>query len=160
MEDLRMLAPIGSHPAPESTISSALSSALSDPGKWYDCRRSTLASLDESYVPNGPRDDTAKVLRAFLMKLPKEGQLVLASEITELCHDSIKLRQLRNFLVDAILKPSTYTALSTIPLSNRLCSENGWWKNPQSAILGLYPATFGKTGNRRSYERFGGCYQE
>ncbi len=107
-----MLAPIGSHPAPESTISSSLSSAISDPDKWYDCRRSTLASLDELYVPNSPKDDTAKVLRAFLMKLPKEGQLVLASEIVELRHDDVKLRQLRNFLVDAILKPSMYTALS------------------------------------------------
>ncbi len=107
-----MLAPIGSHPTPGSVVSSLLSSAISDPEKWFDCKRAILRSLDEYFVPNGPKDDTIKVLNAFVTKLPKEGQLILASEITDIKYDSVKLRQLRNFLVDAVLKPSKFAKLS------------------------------------------------
>ncbi|KAK1770066.1 hypothetical protein QBC33DRAFT_617379, partial [Phialemonium atrogriseum] len=104
-DPLRKLPTIAPHPAPESVASSELSSILEDSNRWYDSRTAVLKILEDRYVPNGPKDDTPKVLRTFVMKLPKGGQLALMSEILLLKDDSTKLRQLRNFLVDAILKP-------------------------------------------------------
>ncbi len=60
------------------------------------------------------RDDTVKVFRAFLAHLPKDGQLILASEILELQYSSVQLRELRNFLVDAVLKPSKVSPPRTV----------------------------------------------
>ena len=105
-DPLRNFAPRVTHPAPESVASSELSSVFGSDEEWYETRTVLLQTLKNDYKPNGPKDDTAKVLRTFAMKLPKEGQLALVSEIHLLQGDSAKLRQLRNFLVDTILKPS------------------------------------------------------
>ncbi|KAK0710148.1 hypothetical protein B0T26DRAFT_724201 [Lasiosphaeria miniovina] len=94
-----------SHPAPESVASSELSSVFNNDEEWYDARNSLVDTLKHRYTPNGPEDDTFTVLRVFVMKLPKDGQLALMSEIYDLMDDPPKLRQLRNFLVGAILKP-------------------------------------------------------
>ena len=111
-DPLRKLPGIAPHPAPESVASSELSSIQEDSNRWYDSRTAVLKILEDRYVPNGPKDDTPKILRTFVMKLPKGGQLALMSEILLLKGESTKLRQLRNFLVDAILKPS----MSSFPL--------------------------------------------
>ncbi len=103
---LRNLPACAPHPAPESVVSSKLSSILEDSNHWYDSRSAVLKTLEDHYVPNSPEDDTLKVLRTFVMKLPKRGQLALMSEIRLFKDNPAKLRQLRNFLVDAILKPS------------------------------------------------------
>ncbi len=104
-DPLRSLGPISPHPAPDSVTGSDLSSALSDPETWSDAQDSVRIVLS-SYIPKTPNDDTAKVLRAFVAKLPKDGQLALMNEILFFQGDGKKLRELRNFLVDASLKPS------------------------------------------------------
>ncbi|KAI2626518.1 hypothetical protein GGR54DRAFT_637090 [Hypoxylon sp. NC1633] len=104
-DPLRKLAPSVAHPSPESVTSSELSSVFGDNDRWYETRNTLLKALDDGYTPNGPEDDTTEVLRTFVMKLPKDGQLALMSEIYHLKDDGARLRQLRNFLVDAILKP-------------------------------------------------------
>ena len=63
----------------------------------------------ESYFPMSPVDDTVQVLSAFWRHLPGRGKVVLMAEIAYLCSepDSVqRLRQLRHFLVDAIINPS------------------------------------------------------
>ncbi|KAK3347078.1 hypothetical protein B0T25DRAFT_584134 [Lasiosphaeria hispida] len=57
------------------------------------------------YQPIHASDDTAKVLRAFIDHLSGLGLSTLQSEIFVLASDPCQLRQLRNFLVDAILEP-------------------------------------------------------
>ncbi|KAK0718649.1 hypothetical protein B0T26DRAFT_831204 [Lasiosphaeria miniovina] len=104
-DPLRKFPAITPHPAPDSVASSELSSLLEESDRWYDTRTTVLKILENRYIPNGPDDGTPKVLRAFVMKLLKGGQLALVSETRLLQDDSAKLRQLRNFLVDAILKP-------------------------------------------------------
>ncbi len=94
------------HPAPRSEASSELSSCLEDSDRFLDHHRIVGEKLRD-YVPRDANDDTAQVLRAFLGKLPKAGQLALMAEIYHLSDDPSQLRQLRNFLVDAILIPST-----------------------------------------------------
>lgn len=82
-----------------------------------------LEILKDCYVANSPEDDTYKVLRTFVTKLPKRGQLALMSEIKHLKDNSPKLRQLRNFLVDTILKPSMPPfPLLGVPFSQLVCS--------------------------------------
>ncbi len=70
---------------------------------WSAC----VAAVEilKNYIPKTLQDDTSKVLRAFLGKLLKEGKHALISEIIYLSTHPSRLRQLRNFLVDAILKP-------------------------------------------------------
>src|SRR5437773_9301618 len=103
-DPLRHLGNIPPHPAPTSLsdINSELSSTPPDTERWFEFRDDAVKVLD-LYAPNGPDDDTAKVLNVFIMKLPKEGQLALMSEILLLRNDGAKLRQLRNFLVDTLL---------------------------------------------------------
>ncbi|KAK3940786.1 hypothetical protein QBC46DRAFT_312764 [Diplogelasinospora grovesii] len=106
-DPLRKLAPSVSHPAPESVASSELSSVFADhdDDRWYKTCDVLLKTMKDDYIPNSSQDDTPKVLHTFLMKLPKDGQLALMSEIQLLKNDAARLRQLRNFLVDTILKP-------------------------------------------------------
>lgn len=80
-------------------------------------RERTLAlkvdSLDvlRSYIPRGKMDDTRQVLEAFVQDLPLEGGRVLMQEIVDSSATPKKLLQLRNFLVDAILKPGKPVSL-------------------------------------------------
>lgn len=104
-DPLANVGPIIPHPTPDSLPDSRLSSAV-DGDYWIDVRNETLAVLDD-YKPTSPEDDTTKVLRAFASKLPDKGQLAIVSDICCLVQeDGPKLRQLRDHLVDAILKPS------------------------------------------------------
>ncbi|KAK3938639.1 hypothetical protein QBC46DRAFT_389719 [Diplogelasinospora grovesii] len=61
-------------------------------------------ALDE-YQPIHASDDTTKVLQAFVDNLSGQGLSTLQLDILNFASDPRKLRQLRNFLVDAILKP-------------------------------------------------------
>jgi hypothetical protein len=64
------------------------------------------------YEPVSDDDSTAKVLQAFVDELSGEDRSTLLGEIYHFAADPPKLRQLRHFLVDAILKPSTSTVKS------------------------------------------------
>ncbi len=114
MDALRRLAPIRPHPGPATAVNWLLSVDFADRDTWESVCIDIGRRLDRRYVADGSGDDTVEILCAFLAKLPREGQLVLMSEITEFKYNSAKLRQLRNFLVDALLRPSrqpsAYTA--------------------------------------------------
>jgi hypothetical protein len=89
------------HPSPDTDISSAPASP-----KEYGDRQEEVEVILDGYVPTQQSDDTTIVFRAFLKYLCKEGQMILMGEIIQLRQEPTKLRMLRNFLVDAILKPS------------------------------------------------------
>ncbi|KAL2126820.1 hypothetical protein VTI74DRAFT_179 [Chaetomium olivicolor] len=97
---------ISPHPtfSPED---SPLSSAAASPGQYGDLREKSRQIL-EDYTPINDVDDTTKVLSAFLENLPKNGQMMLMGEIQLYESEPVKLRRLRNFLVDAILKPISW----------------------------------------------------
>ncbi|KAK1501408.1 hypothetical protein CTAM01_06133 [Colletotrichum tamarilloi] len=99
---------IGEHPDGDSDINSVidsqLTSALSDTGTWAKSHWEVLEMLAD-YVPLGAQDDTTKVLRLFASKLPVNGQLILLSEIKRHQSQPVRLRQLRDFLAQAILMP-------------------------------------------------------
>jgi hypothetical protein len=63
------------------------------------------------YAPANSRDDTARILGAFVENLPEDGQVVLMQEIETFNPD--QLRQLREFLVQAILRPSMFSKAIT-----------------------------------------------
>ena len=88
------------HPHPTS-----IGLSLTHTDLRYDLRDEAQSILG-SYQPADANDDTKKVLNLFLMNLPGEGQIILASELVEFERQPAKLRQFRDFLVDAILKPS------------------------------------------------------
>ncbi|KAM0254345.1 hypothetical protein ACHAQJ_006877 [Trichoderma viride] len=56
-------------------------------------------------LPDESEDDTVEVFQAFLKHLSGLGQATLRNEIIHFADEPVKLRMLRNFLVDAILKP-------------------------------------------------------
>jgi len=90
-----------------SQSSAALSSLPASPTIQQNTIDVVSNSLSE-YRPIHSSDDTAKVLRAFVDNLSGPGLSTLQSDIVIWAHDPPKLRQLRNFLVDAILKPSMF----------------------------------------------------
>ncbi len=102
-DPLRNLA-LRPYPAPESVASSILSSTVSDIETYFEKSGEAKTVLDNYVATNN--DDTAKVINAFLKHLPKEGQIVLLKEVLYFKDNGQKLRELRNFLIDAILKPS------------------------------------------------------
>ncbi|KAK4174852.1 hypothetical protein QBC36DRAFT_164641, partial [Triangularia setosa] len=72
-----------------------------------------LQALD-NYAPVTELDDTKHFLQTFVDNLPLSGNLTLMSQIVEHARDSPRLRQLRNFLADAIFKPGLKSpAIST-----------------------------------------------
>ncbi|KAK5651102.1 hypothetical protein OQA88_13284 [Cercophora sp. LCS_1] len=86
------------------------------PGRSGSQSSAALSSLQQNvtdvvnnilsdYQPIHPSDDTAKVLRAFADNLSGQGLSRLQSEIYDFAKNPHQLRQLRNFLVDTILKP-------------------------------------------------------
>ncbi|KAK1701911.1 uncharacterized protein CLUP02_03776 [Colletotrichum lupini] len=87
-----------------SVIDSQLTLASSDSEHWAKKHYEVLEML-ANYTPLGTQDDTTQVLRLFADKLPLSGQLVLLSEIMRYRDTPVKLRQLRDFLVQAILIP-------------------------------------------------------
>jgi hypothetical protein len=97
-------------PAADLVSENDISSVLSSVAEWDILKHQTDSFL-LGYKRNDIYDDTDTFINQLLNHLPTEGQIVLMKEIVELgnrfddFHD--KLRQLRNFFVDAILKPST-----------------------------------------------------
>ncbi|KAK3934148.1 hypothetical protein QBC46DRAFT_300301 [Diplogelasinospora grovesii] len=109
IDPLAALAEVPRHPSisTESITSeyeSSLPSVFPSPQLAQDLEGKVSRAL-AGYTPIRPSDDTKDVLNAFLEHLPTRGQLVLMAEIDEHAADPPKLRMLRNFLVDAILKP-------------------------------------------------------
>ncbi|KAM7202443.1 hypothetical protein V8F33_002851 [Rhypophila sp. PSN 637] len=88
----------------ESGYKSPLPSVDENTDYTLDLKERAILVLNR-YKPSTESDDTAKVLGAFIDYLPSEGQVVLMQEIQGYADDLVKLRQLRNFMVDAILKP-------------------------------------------------------
>ncbi|KAI5865908.1 hypothetical protein GGS23DRAFT_359584 [Durotheca rogersii] len=103
------------HPTPETSV---LSSALSNPDVFHD-RMEEVGRVFGLYQPNAVPDDTTRVLRHAVDNLPKLGSLQLIGEILEIDRDHEKLRQLRNFFVDAVLKPIGSTTGKTAVPSRR-----------------------------------------
>ncbi len=102
-DPLERLGPIAEHPT-LTPADSPLSSAPASPGQYRDLQEKCSRILRD-YEPEAPNDDTVATLEAFLQYLSKEGQMTLMGEIEGFDHD--QLRQLRQFLVHAILNPST-----------------------------------------------------
>lgn len=96
-----------------SVIDSQLTSASSDPEHWAKKHCEVLEMLAD-YTPLGTQDDTTQVLRLFADKLPVRGQVVLLSEIMRYSYNPVQLRQLRDFLVQAILVTRMLHALSSL----------------------------------------------
>lgn len=105
IDPLARLPPIQGHPQ-LSPFDSPISSAPSSPGRYGELREKSQRIL-RNYEQVNSLDDTPRVLNAFLEHLCKDGQMTLMGEVEDFEHDANKLRLLRNFLVNAILKPST-----------------------------------------------------
>ncbi|KAK4145808.1 uncharacterized protein C8A04DRAFT_10219 [Dichotomopilus funicola] len=88
----------------ESSSSSALSSLPASP-IVQKTTTDVVNDILNDYQPIHASDDTAKVLRAFVDNLSGQGLATLQSEIYIFATDPRQLRQLRNFLTDALLKP-------------------------------------------------------
>lgn len=61
----------------------------------------------QKYVALGGSDTVVRLLNLFVNYLPKDGSIVLMQDIITLKDDE-QLRQLKNHLVDAILKPGEH----------------------------------------------------
>ncbi|KAK3308406.1 uncharacterized protein B0T15DRAFT_508876 [Chaetomium strumarium] len=98
---------LSSHPSNDSNSSSGweslLPSVFEDPDQAFELLDKAHRTLDD-YARDHFGDDTKAPLNAFLDHLPTKGQEVLAREIVEYAEDHGKLRALRHFLVDAIVK--------------------------------------------------------
>ncbi|EZG04228.1 hypothetical protein H106_05896 [Trichophyton rubrum CBS 735.88] len=91
--------PIASSPVPSSSFSQLTSVSF---GEAEDLDRQCRERF-QKYVPVNAQDDVVRLLAAFMDHLPKDGSVRLMQDIIALDGDS-KLRQLRNHLVDAVLK--------------------------------------------------------
>ncbi|KAK5651095.1 hypothetical protein OQA88_13288 [Cercophora sp. LCS_1] len=104
-DPLAGLPEIAPHPGRSGSQSSA---ALSSPPPSPIMQQNAVEAVGNvlsEYQPIHASDDTAKVLRAFVDHLSGQGLSTLQSEICDFARNPHQLRQLRNFLVDAILKP-------------------------------------------------------
>ncbi|KAL7781851.1 hypothetical protein V8C37DRAFT_413943 [Trichoderma ceciliae] len=99
-DPLASYTPISRHPSPDTPPVLAPDSLEQRNGL-----RERVDQILDDYIQVQSNDDTANVFRAFLNNLCKEGEATLISEILQFAADPPKLRMLRNFLVDAILKP-------------------------------------------------------
>ncbi|KAK3933796.1 hypothetical protein QBC46DRAFT_401240 [Diplogelasinospora grovesii] len=103
-DPLAALPEIPRHPSISSEDESPLPSVFPSPQLAEDLEGKASRAL-RNYTPISPTDDTKDVLAIFLEHLSTQGQMVLMAEIDQFAADPPKLRMLRNFLVDAILKP-------------------------------------------------------
>lgn len=97
--------PLSPHPRPSildgeppSSTNAAEISSLSE----------GAAGLISRYPAVAADDHIQRVLRAALQYLPMEGRLTMMREVTLLGEDWDKLRVLRQFFTNAVLKPSKY----------------------------------------------------
>ncbi|EGD94587.1 hypothetical protein TESG_02097 [Trichophyton tonsurans CBS 112818] len=111
--------PITSSPVPSSSFSQ-LTSVSSGQAEDLDRR---CRERFEKYVPINAQDDVVRLLTAFIDHLPKDGSVRLMQDIIALDGDS-KLRQLRNHLVDAVLKPIQASGGKTPAPTPSACGNN------------------------------------
>jgi hypothetical protein len=112
-DPLTTLPEISRHPSIDSSTGSSdgseteslLPSVFENLNEAFALLDKAHQALDEYAHAHSDDDDTRALLNAFLDHLPTKGQEVLASEIALYAGDHGKIRALRNFLVDAILKP-------------------------------------------------------
>ncbi|KAG7078647.1 HNH nuclease, partial [Colletotrichum scovillei] len=116
-----------------SVIDSQLTLASSDPEHWAKKHYEVLEMLT-NYTPLGTQDDTTQVLRLFADKLPLRGQLVLLSEIMCYRHSPVQLRQLRDFLVQAILIPQRRTEDDIVSSSSEADSPDSLLEQLESYV--------------------------
>ncbi|OPB43543.1 hypothetical protein A0O28_0098310 [Trichoderma guizhouense] len=100
--------PLAKHiltPYPSSSSSNQFAPISNiNPAQWRTLQSDVDKILDEySSSPVQNQDDTPKVLRAFLKYLCEEAKTLLMQEIKQF-NGRTALKQLRNFLVDSILK--------------------------------------------------------
>jgi len=103
-DPLAGLPEIAPHPGRSESPSSALSSLPASPIIRQNVT-DVVNNILSDYQRIHASDDTAKVLRAFVDNLSGQGLSTLQSEIYDFAKNPHQLRQLRNFLTDAILKP-------------------------------------------------------
>ncbi len=135
---LAALGPVSPHPVLSPT-DSPLSSAPSSPQQYSGLREKCGRILRE-YQPAKLGDDTAQVLAAFLEHLSKDGQMTLMREMVEFNHE--QLRQLREFLVHAILLPrksasSSSNKMIRLLMHQGFSSEGGRWPFSKSSAISL-----------------------
>ncbi|OIW34084.1 hypothetical protein CONLIGDRAFT_677797 [Coniochaeta ligniaria NRRL 30616] len=112
-DPLALLPTLSQHPRRSGSDESQASDTSTEAEQLSLASSSTILNLQlelikdklKEYKPLDANDDTAKVLNAFLDNLYGLGLATLAHEIDKFSSDPLKLRQLRNCLVDAILKP-------------------------------------------------------
>jgi hypothetical protein len=92
-------------PQPPASLTSGLSSALTDPELFHESLLEVYNVLDNFGKRDKSNNKAASILGAFLERLPKDGKLTLITEIQSFSQDEQKLRDLAQHLVDAILKP-------------------------------------------------------
>lgn len=93
------------YPSPSPSNQSSPISSI-NPAQWSALQSEVDKILNDYSNPRGQnQDDTPKVLRAFLKYLCEEAKTLLMQEIKQF-NGRTALRQLRNFLVDSILKSS------------------------------------------------------
>lgn len=88
-----------------------------DAGDWAQDIGNARVTLQE-YEPYNLLDDTTLVIQAFLDNLPPDGQHTLAVHVRRASESNTKLRQLRNCLVDSVLKPRTLKRPNCFPVSH------------------------------------------
>lgn len=93
--------PITSSPVPSSSFSELTAVSA---GTAEDLDRQSKERLGR-YVAASERDNVVQLMDAFMKYLPKDGSVRLMQDVISLDEDE-KLRQLKEHLVDAILKPS------------------------------------------------------
>lgn len=96
------------HPEPSLLDEEELSSIASDTADFLD-RRGQSARLLDGYEALSENDRTKMVLQAALKYLPVPGSMVMMEEIIQFKGDADKYRQLADFFVDGVLKPSSFT---------------------------------------------------
>ncbi|EGD85132.1 hypothetical protein H112_08857 [Trichophyton rubrum D6] len=92
--------PITSSPVPSSSFSELTAVSA---GTAEDLDRQSKERLGR-YVAASERDNVVQLMDAFMKYLPKDGSVRLMQDVISLDEDE-KLRQLKEHLVDAILKP-------------------------------------------------------
>jgi hypothetical protein len=96
------------------------------------------------YVPlvsEGESDKTEPILRALLAFAPASGRAFVASKITA-CKDSEHLRELSNYFLTYLLKPSE-SVPSIYPFITRLCIVK--WAGGRTPLSSLRPSRFAET---------------
>ncbi len=104
------LVAIRKHPLQDESGRFAEPLAVRHPLSVYSVEQLEAATTQGlcAYISFCPDDDTGKVLCAFWDHLPDSGRVTLMAEIVYLScrpHAIKRLRQLRDFLVDAIINP-------------------------------------------------------